>query len=391
MKGCHVMAKPAGSRCNLSCRYCFYLDKPMLPVMDEETLRLYIRQHIAAQPGDEVEFAWQGGEPTLCGLPFFEKVVALQQRYACGKRIHNSLQTNGLLLNDAWCAFLRQHQWLVGLSLDGPAELHDRYRVTRRGLPSHHRVMATLNRLRRHQIAFNLMVVVNNLNGRQPEQMYAFLRQLGTPWLQFIPLVEWDAAGNLTPESVTAEIWGQFLTTVFMRWGRQDIGRIHIQLFESTLGIWNGFPSQLCVLSETCGHAFALEANGDLYQCDHFVGPPWWVGNLRQTPLSELNASRAAIAFGAAKKTALPPECLTCRERPFCHGDCPKHRPPGGKSALCEGYRRFFRESAPWMARMRDLIRRRRSPAALMAAFPAPTDPRGQVVIPCTNPHQGQA
>lgn len=361
MTGCHVMAKPASSRCNLDCRYCFYLDKPRQPQMDDATLAAFIRQQIAAQPGDDVQFAWQGGEPTLCGLGFFRRVVALQQRHGQGKRIHNAFQTNGVLLNDEWCRFFHEHGWLVGISLDGPAELHDAYRVNRRGNATHHKVIAAVERLRAHQVSFNLMTVVNRLNSQHPERVYRTLRALGTPFLQFIPLVEHD-----NPESVTGRQWGTFLKAVFDLWVREDVGRVFVQLFDSTLGVWNGFPSQMCSLAERCGHAFALEANGDLYQCDHYVYPQYRLGNIHQTPLSTLNSSGAARAFGAHKQTTLTQACRQCPAQRLCHGDCPRHR-LNGISVLCDGYRDFFSHSAPAMRLMRDLIRHHRSPAGVMA------------------------
>ncbi|MRS92036.1 anaerobic sulfatase maturase [Enterobacteriaceae bacterium RIT714] len=355
------MAKPASSRCNLNCRYCFYLDKPEQPQMDDATLEAYVIQHIAAQPGDDVQFAWQGGEPTLCGIDFFRRVVALQQRYACGKRIHNAFQTNGILLNDKWCHFFRDNDWLVGISLDGPAEMHDMYRINRQGNPTHDKVIAAIERLVKYQVSFNLLTVVNQKNSQQPEQMYRYLRTLGTPFLQFIPLVERD-----NPDSVTDRQWGEFLKAVFDLWVREDIGRVFVQLFDSTLGVWSGHPSQMCSLAERCGHAFALEANGDLYQCDHYVDPQYLLGNIHQTPLSALNHSNAAHEFGENKLTTLTDECRQCTVRRLCNGDCPKHR-LNGKSVLCAGYRDFFRYSAPYMRVMCDLINHHRSPVELMS------------------------
>lgn len=365
MTGCHVMAKPASSRCNLSCRYCFYLEKTAQPQMDDATLETFIRQQIAAQPGDDVQFAWQGGEPTLCGIDFFRRAVALQQRYGQGKRIHNAFQTNGVLLNDEWCRFLREHGWLVGISLDGPACLHNAYRVNRRGNPTHQKVIAAIARLRAHQVSFNLLTVVNQQNSQQPEQVYRYLRALGTPFLQFIPLVEHD-----NPASVTDQQWGAFLNAVFDIWVREDVGRVFVQLFDSTLGVWSGYPAQICSLAERCGHAFALEANGDLYQCDHYVYPDYRLGNIHQTPLGALNHSAAARAFGEHKQITLSEDCRQCPVRRLCNGDCPKHR-LNGKSVLCAGYRDFFNHSAPHMRVMRDLIRHHRSPIELMAMINA--------------------
>ncbi|MEX0495156.1 anaerobic sulfatase maturase [Raoultella terrigena] len=367
MTGCQVMAKPASSRCNLRCKYCFYIDKPQHQQMDDLTLELFIRQQIAAQPGKVVQFAWQGGEPTLCGLPFFQRVVKLQQRYAAGKRIHNAFQTNGILLNDEWCRFFRQHGWLVGISLDGPADLHDAWRVTRSGRPTHRKVLAAIEKLRRWGVEFNILTVVSALNGAFPQRVYRYLRELGTAHIQLIPLLELDASLQPDDASVPASVWGNFLNSVFDIWVREDIGRVYVQLFDSTLGIWSGFPSQMCALSETCGHAFALEAGGDLYQCDHYVAPAWRIGNLHRNTLSEINLLPEVIAFGQQKKTLLPEECRRCQALKFCHGDCPKHRLSDGKSALCEGYHAFFSHSAPYMKIMRDLLKLHRSPVELMA------------------------
>ncbi|WP_261802951.1 anaerobic sulfatase maturase [Enterobacter sp. JUb54] len=358
---CQVMAKPASSRCNLDCRYCFYIDKPQQPVMDDVTLDAFVAQHIAAQSAPEVQFAWQGGEPTLCGLDFFRRVVVLQQRYSQGKHIDNAFQTNGLLLNDEWCRFFHQQGWLVGISLDGPADLHDRYRVNRRGHPTHHKVLAGIEKLRAHRVSFNVLTVINRQNSQQPERLYRYLRELGTPFLQFIPLVEHD-----NPESVSSAQWGTFLKTVFDIWAREDIGRVYVQLFDSTLGVWCGYPSQMCSLAEVCGQAFALEANGDLYQCDHYVYPQYRLGNIHQTSISSLNQTDAVREFGLYKQATLSDDCQRCPVRHLCHGDCPKHR-TAGKSVLCEGYRAFFYHSAPSMRMMRDLIKRQRSPATLMA------------------------
>lgn len=361
------MAKPASSRCNLSCRYCFYLEKQRQPVMDDATLEQFIRQHIEAQPGEEVQFAWQGGEPTLCGLDFFRRAAALQRRYADGKRIHNAFQTNGVLLNEAWCQFFHDNGWLVGISLDGPADLHDACRVSRSGNATHHKVLRAIGMLRACRVEFNLLVVVNSHNGESPRRMYRYLRELGTAHIQFIPLMELDDQRRPDDLSVSAATWGRFLREVFDLWVREDIGRIFIQLFDSTLGVWSGYAPQMCSLSKTCGHAFALEANGDLYQCDHYVYPQHLLGNIHRETLGEMNLSARAVTFGEYKSTSLAPACRRCEMLRLCHGDCPKHRDESGKSALCAGYLDFFTHSAPYMKAMRDLIRLRRSPAELMA------------------------
>lgn len=367
MRGCHVMAKPASSRCNIDCRYCFYLEKPQQPLMDDATLEAFIRQHIAAQPGNTVEFAWQGGEPTLAGLPFYQRAVKLQQRYASGKTIHNSLQTNGILLSDGWCRFLQENHWLVGISVDGPADLHDAHRVTRNGKPTHHRVTAAIERLRAHHIEFNVLVVVNRKNSAEPARLYRYLKTLGTPFLQFIPLVEHDQNGVISKESVSEEGFGQFLNNVFALWVKEDIGKVFVQIFDSTLAVWSGYPSQMCTFSATCGHALALESTGDVYQCDHYVYPEYKLGNLHQTSIAVLNESQAAVRFGENKQRLLPMDCQACPVLKLCQGDCPKHRHQGAKSYLCKSYYAFFTYTAPYMQMMRDLLRRKRPPAELMA------------------------
>lgn len=367
MHGCHVMAKPTSSRCNIQCEYCFYLEKPQQPVMDDVTLETFIRQHIAAQPGNLVEFAWQGGEPTLAGLAFYQRVVALQQRHSMGKHIQNNMQTNGILLNDAWCQFFKENGWLVGISIDGPAEMHDRYRRTRSGKPTHHRVITAIERLKCWKIDFNLLVVVSQHNSQQPQRLYRYLTTLGTPFLQFIPLVERDENSAITPESVSPQQFGHFLNTVFDIWVREDIGKVFVQLFDSTLGVWSGHPAQMCTFSETCGHAFALEANGDIYQCDHYVYPAYKLGNLHHTTLSDVSQSAAATDFGENKNRLLTQDCHACAVKRLCQGDCPKHRISQGKSYLCHSYYTFFTHSAPYMKVMRDLIAQRRSPGELMA------------------------
>jgi uncharacterized protein len=360
------MAKPASSRCNLRCRYCFYLEKPQQPVMSDATLTAFIRQQIEAQQGDDVQFAWQGGEPTLCGLDFFRRVVALQQRYAEGKRIYNAFQTNGMLLNDEWCRFFKAHGWLVGISLDGPPELHDTLRVSRSGNPTHHNVLRAIECLKTHGVEFNLLAVVSRHNAQHPQSVYRYLRDLGTPFIQFIPLLELDAQQTPDAHSVLATDWGRFLRGVFDVWVREDIGRIFVQLFDSMLGVWNGFSSQMCVHSATCGHAFALESNGDVYPCDHYVYPSWRLGNIHHASLSMINASPAVSEFGEFKKRSLVDECRKCPVLSLCHGDCPKHRDTSGKSVLCAGYLDFFNYTSAYMKVMRDLIRHHRSPMELM-------------------------
>jgi uncharacterized protein len=384
MNGCHVMAKPTGSVCNIDCSYCFYLEKEALYPerqqnwrMTDDTLEQYIRQHIEAQQGDHVLFAWQGGEPTMIGLPFFRRAVALCEKYANGKRIQHALQTNGILMNSEWAAFFAAHNFLIGLSVDGPQHLHDTYRVTRSGTGTHQRVMAALSLLKSHNVAFNTLTVVGKHNAGQAREVYEFLLGAGSRHIQFIPLVEristsdsatlnlvlpGESAATLAPWSVPSWQYGEFLSQIFDIWVRRDIGRVSVQMFDVALAAWTGQPPVLCVHSETCGHAFALESNGDLYNCDHFVYPEHRLGNIHQQSLRELNNSEQAMAFGLAKRDTLTPDCRRCEYRPVCHGGCPKHRfavsPSGhpGHNYLCAGYKHFFRHITREMEVMQDIL-----------------------------------
>lgn len=397
------MTKPAGPLCNLDCSYCFYLEKTKLFPrnhlfrMSDAVLEAYVRSYIAAQPGEVASFAWQGGEPTLAGLPFFEKVVALQARHAGGKRIENAFQTNGTLLNDAWCTFFRKHSFLVGISIDGPQSLHDAYRVDRKGRPTYRDVIRGVELCKKHQVAFNTLTVINAKNVTKPLEVYRFLREIGSEFIQFIPLVERlpDAASDhlglslahppdlsagaqfsskveLTEWSVSPEALGEFYCKIFDRWVSRDVGRVFVQLFDNTLGKWVGAPGGVCVFSETCGRALALEHNGDLYACDHFVYPRYKLGNLMTSEMTDMVESTTMQAFGEAKRSTLPRQCRECEVRFCCNGDCPKHRfgrssdGEYGISYLCAGLKRFFKHSAPAMREMADLYRQQRSPAEIM-------------------------
>lgn len=397
-KACYVMSKPTSSVCNLDCTYCYYLEKEKLYpeqknyLMDDETLERYVEQYIQAQDVRQVHFVWQGGEPTLAGLQFYKKALELQKKYANGKEVFNSLQTNGILLNDEWCSFFHQNQFLIGLSIDGPEDLHDAYRVTRQGRPTFTKVLNAIELLKKHKVEFNTLTVINNINVKHPERVYEFLKATGSSFLQFIPLVEREAQkvedgdlyyidpnytkkANVTDWSVNASEYGQFLNRIFDIWVRRDIDNIYVQMFDTTLGAWCNQPAQLCIFSETCGHAFALESNGDVYQCDHYVYPDYKLGNIHDIHLRELNRSDEAIQFGQDKKSTLPPACLKCEYRFACHGGCPKHRfinVPNSKfqhNYFCEGYKSFFKHSEPAMKKMKELIMSGRSPAELMAQY----------------------
>ena len=400
LRAFHVMTKPIGPICNLDCKYCFYLEKENLfPanerfVMPDHVLEEYIRQRIEAQSPGEISFAWQGGEPTLLGVNFFRKVVALQAKYADGKAIHNALQTNGTLLNDEWGEFLRRHRFLVGLSIDGPCDLHDTYRVDRKQNATFGRVMAGLDVLKKHRVDFNTLTVVNRANSQRPLEVYRFLKEIGSCYIQFIPLVERvaDRAGladerglapppepeggsayrPVTAWSVDARQYGNFLVQIFEEWVRHDVGRIFVQLFDVALGNWMGLGSSLCIFAEKCGAALALEHNGDVYSCDHYVYPQYKLGNILNKSLGEMANSPGQRHFGSQKSDTLPNYCRKCEVRFACHGECPKNRfidtPDGepGLNYLCPAYKHFFKSIDPYMKRMVSLLDARQAPAEIM-------------------------
>lgn len=377
----HVLAKPTGAICNLSCTYCFFLDKELLYEgdrfhMSEETLEAYIRQLVAAHRVSPVTVAWQGGEPTLMGVDFFRRAMEIEERYRRpGMSFLNTIQTNGTLLTDEWCEFFREHDFLVGISIDGPRALHDAYRVNKRGEGSFDKVMRGLQLLQRHGVEYNILTTVNRINGDYPGEVYRFLRDdAGADWMQFIPVVERvderglpaDLRGSWVSErSVRPDQLGRFLVTVFDEWIRQDVGRVFIQTFEAAAANWAGLGgSGMCVFSETCGTALALEHNGDLYSCDHFVDPEFLLGNLADSTIQQLVSRGAQREFGRAKRDSLPRYCLDCDVRFACHGECPKNRfvmtPDGepGLNYLCAGYKQFFHHIDRPMRIMLDLMSR---------------------------------
>jgi uncharacterized protein len=376
----NVLAKPTGPICNLECRYCFYLEKERLYpgisswAMPDEVLESFIRQYIAAQDGPLVSFAWQGGEPTLLGMDFFERVVELQRRYADGKQIENGFQTNGVLLDDRWGEFLARREFLVGLSIDGPKALNDRYRVNRGGQPTFDQVVRGRDVLRRHGVQFNTLCVVHRSNGEDPLGVYRFLRDEGSGFIQFIPLVERMGNGTAaTRASVNPAQFGRFLCAVFDEWVRHDVGRVFVQTFDVALESWYQGWTSLCIFQPTCGRALAVEHNGDLYSCDHFVYPSHKLGNIFEAPLAALAGSEFQVAFGHAKEDALPRYCRECDVRFACHGECPKNRfavtPDGeaGLNYLCAGYKMFFRHVDPYMRFMAGELGDERPPANVMA------------------------
>jgi uncharacterized protein len=390
-----IMTKPTGPICNLDCRYCFYLEKEKLYpetkqwTMKPETLESYIRGYIESQEQQPVTFAWQGGEPTLLGVEYFQQVIALQARHAQGNQIQNVMQTNGALLDDRWGAFLAAHGFLVGISIDGPREIHDFYRVDKGGAGSFSRVMRGLEVLKRHKVEFNTLTVVNRHNAAYPLEIYNFLKEIGSRFLQFIPIVERRASqpdGNgltliqpsfagqaeVTEWSVEPLPFGNFLCAIFDEWVKRDVGSIFVQHFDVALESWLGLEQSLCIFGKTCGAALALEQSGDLYSCDHFVYPENRLGNILEKPLRALAESPQQMAFGEAKLFTLPHVCRICPVRFACNGECPKHRflftPDGepGLNYLCAGYKRFFTHIDPGMHFMAEELRQGRPPANIM-------------------------
>ncbi len=404
----HIMTKPIGPICNLDCKYCFYLEKEALYngerkwQMPDAVLEQYIQQYIGSQPQSEVSFAWQGGEPTLLGVRFFRKVIDLQKKHGDGRTITNAFQTNGTLLDDEWCEFFKENGFLIGLSVDGPPDLHDSYRVDKQGQPTSHNVLRGLEFLKKHEVDFNTLTVVNRKNSQHPLRTYRYLRDIGSGFIQFIPLVERDATDDapfkdeglwlqgppdveagerymapVSDWSVRSRDYGTFLGTIFDEWVRQDVGKTFVQTFDVALGNWlqqatGKRQASLCVFSETCGSALAVEHNGDVYSCDHYVYPKYKLGNVMETPLSELVESPFQKRFGLDKRDALPRQCLECEVRHACHGECPKHRfmktqdGQDGLNYLCGGYRPFFNHIDPHMRMMVDLLMRRQPPAMIM-------------------------
>jgi uncharacterized protein len=379
------MTKPRGAICNLDCKYCYFLRKERLYPdsdfrMSETLLEEYTRQYIDAQHIPEVTFAWQGGEPTLMGLDFYKQAVGYQQNHKkAGMRIYNALQTNAVILDDAWCEFFAQNDFLIGVSLDGPQHLHDAYRVDKGGAPTFDKVMRGIELLKKHNVEFNILTTVHAANADYPLETYRFFRdEVKAQFIQFIPIVERDndtgyQEGNtVTDRSVTAKQYGNFLNTIFDEWVRHDVGRTYVQIFDVALAAWMGNNPGLCIFEETCGKALVLEHNGDVYSCDHYVEPDHRVGNIIDIPLSEMVVSDQQHAFGLAKRDSLPQYCLNCDVHFVCHGGCPKNRlietPEGetGLNYLCDGYKSFFTHIKEPMQFMAYELAHRRPPANVM-------------------------
>ena len=373
----HVMAKPTGARCNMACDYCFFLKKDRLYPesdfrMSDETMEAYIRQTIEGHGVPEVTIAWQGGEPTLMGLDFFRRAVAVEKKYARpGQRIENSFQTNGVLIDEEWCRFFHDNNFLIGLSLDGPRELHDAYRHDKGGRPVFDKVERAARLMQKHGVEFNILCTVNAANSRHPLDVYRYFRdELAARYIQFIPIVERDnETGNqegtrVTDRTVDPEQFGRFLIEIFDEWARRDVGTMFVQFFDGVLASYVRGYSSLCVLTPTCGEGVALEHNGDLYSCDHFVEPRHLLGSIHRTPVAELVSSDTQRSFGRAKSETLPKHCRECSYLFTCHGECPKNRvlttPDGepGLNWLCAGLKAFFAHVDRPMRIMADLLRR---------------------------------
>jgi uncharacterized protein len=388
----NVMLKPAGPVCNLGCTYCYYLEKSKLYPgkkdfrMSDELLEVFVKQYIEAHQIPVVTFTWQGGEPTLMGLDFFRKAIVLQKKYANGKTIENSFQTNGTRLDDDWCKFFTDNKILIGISIDGAEHNHDHYRKTASGGPTFKRAMKGIELLQKNRVEFNTLSVVNDYNVHYASETYRFLKSIGSVFMQFLPVVERMAAdksenmlslvandykrsAEVTPWSVNGKDFGKFLVTIFDEWVRNDAGRYFVQIFDATLANWVGEMPGICVFAETCGDALVMEHNGDLFSCDHYVYPEYYLGNITEKPMTEMVLSQRQFDFGIDKRNKLPAYCLRCDVRFACNGECPKHRflttPDGhpGLNYLCEGYKMFFHHVEPFMEYMAKELKNKRAPA----------------------------
>ena len=387
-----VMVKPVGPVCNLDCSYCYYLQKKDLFTesdrfrMADDLLETYIVQHIEASPSEQVFFSWHGGEPTLLGLDYFQKIVDLQNKHRpSGRTLHNGIQTNGTLLDEDWCRFLAKNRFQVGLSLDGPKELHDSYRLTKGQKATHKQVMQAFKLLQKYRVNFDVLCVVHNLNARQPGTVYRFFKDIGVTSLQFLPLIVRQGETGTSPETVPAAAYGRFLSSIFDEWVRHDIGRVFVQNFDEALRPYTGTEHALCVSRETCGDVVVVEHNGDFYSCDHFVDDGHRIGNIFETSLAEMLASPAQRHFGNQKRDALPRYCRDCEVLSSCNGGCPKDRftrtPDGeaGLSYLCPGLKLFYSHARPTLQKLAE-IRQSENPEAdlLELIRPAATHQAGR-------------
>lgn len=389
----YVMAKPIGAMCNLDCHYCYYLEKGELykgisPKMSDDILERYIKDYIECQPTPDVLFTWHGGETLLRGLDFFRKAIRLQQQYAQGRNITNTIQTNGILLNDEWCRFFKENNFLVGISLDGPEHIHDRYRRDKSGRGTFQRVMKGVESLQKHGVEFNTLSVINDYSVKYPLEVYRFFKSIGSRFMQFSPIVErWgDRADNLEllppgnhfeniempPWCVSPEAYGGFYCAIFDEWVKHDVGQYFIQLFDSTLAGWVGEQPGVCIYAKTCGHASVMEHNGDVYSCDHFVFPEYKLGNIRTKTLTEMMLSPEQMKFGDNKRKNLPRQCCECEFLHLCNGECPKNRisktldGEENLNYLCKGLYEFFTYTKPYMLYMAEQLKNELPPANVM-------------------------
>ncbi|GKX55116.1 hypothetical protein SOASR030_12280 [Leminorella grimontii] len=366
----HFTIKPTSYQCNIKCDYCFYLEKETVfkheGWMNDETLSAFISRYIEASPGNDVYFTWQGGEPTMAGIDFFRRALSYQERFKKGKTIHNALQTNGLLLNDEWCRFLKDNQFLVGISIDGPQEMHDRYRRTRAGKGTFDKVMAAIERLKQHGVEFNTLTVVNAHNVQHPLEVYEFLKSIGSRHMQFIELLETAKPnvcfGSLEEKhdviafSVPAAAYGRFMSAIFKQWVKNDVGDVFVRQFETFVSRFLGNGHTSCIFQESCKDNMVIESNGDIYECDHFVYDGYKTGNIHRDSLKTMSS----VTLSAQKKK-LSLECQQCSYRPICHGGCPKHRINRGTdnpiSYFCEGYKIMFATMVPYLNAMVELAK----------------------------------
>ncbi len=395
----YVMTKPAGSLCNLRCKYCYYLEKGHLYAdapakerfaMSDATLETFVRQYIEAQTQPQVLFTWHGGEPLMRPLSFYKRVLELQRRYAGGRQIDNCLQTNGTMLTDEWCSFFRENNWLIGISIDGPQEMHDEYRRAQGNQPSFFKVMRGIRLLQKHGVEWNAMGVVNDFNADYPLDVYHFYKDIGCRYIQFSPIIERlllhtdgrhlasiadGEQGSLADFSVTPEQYAHFTCTIFDEWVRNDVGQVFVQLFDSTLARWIGEEPGVCAMAETCGHAAVIEHNGDVFSCDHFVFPEYKLGNIHRDSITAMMYSERQRRFGRDKRDQLPQQCKECQWLFACNGGCPKDRfrktadGEGGLNYLCKGYKQFFSHVAPYMDFMKNELLNKRPPANVMKQF----------------------
>jgi len=393
-KPMYVMLKPVGSVCNLACEYCYYLEKDKLypdvknHILSDDLLEKFTKEYIESQTMPQVLFTWHGGETLMRPISFYKRALELQKKYANGKQIDNCIQTNGTLITDEWCEFFVENNFLVGVSIDGPQRFHDEYRHNRQGRPSFVKVMRGIELMKKHNVQFNAMAVVNDYNVDYPLEFYHFFKDLDCHYIQFAPIVErvlnhkdgtiltspdeQDANIKLSPYSIDPVKWGKFLIAIFDEWVKTDVGDYYIQYFDATLANWVGEQPGLCSMAKTCGHAGVMEFNGDVYSCDHFVFPEYKLGNIRTKTLSEMMYSERQLKFGTDKYDKLPTQCKNCDFEFACHGECKKNRfmhtstGEPGLNYFCAGYHMFFKHVAPYMDFMKRELVAERPPANIM-------------------------